>query len=337
MTGDGFPALLDRLLDGGALSEDEARSTMGEALDGDLGPERLAALLTALRTRAPIADELVGFARAMRERAHCITSRHEVLLDTCGTGGSPHKAFNVSTASAFALAAAGIPVAKHGNRSVTRPSGSADILEAAGLDLALGPDDAARLLDNVGIAFLFAPAFHPAMKHAGPVRARLGVSTVFNLLGPLANPAGATHHVLGVADPRRVPVMAESLHRLGVQGVVVHGAPGFDEATPCGPLTIARTGGDVQTIDPVDLGVASCDVGAIAPVEAAHAPGLMRSILAGDGPRAARDTVALNVALGLHLTGRAGSLETAVADAQDLLTGGGGATTFDAYMEAARA
>jgi anthranilate phosphoribosyltransferase len=196
-----FPVILDRLLERRHLDEEAASALMDDVLDGSLGPERLAAVVTALRAKGPHEDELVGFARSMRRHAEPVRAPDGPVLDNCGTGGAPRKAFNVSTAAAFALAGAGITVAKHGNRSVTRPSGSADVLEQAGARLDLPPEAVGRILGDTGIAFLFAPTFHPAMRHAGPVRQALGIKTVFNLLGPLTNPAGATHQVLGRLRP----------------------------------------------------------------------------------------------------------------------------------------
>lgn len=338
---DDYPPMLERLLAHEAMPEPEAYRFFDQVFAGAVPPERLAAVLAALRTRAVTADELVGFARAMREHARRIEAPEGTVLDNCGTGGAPHKAFNVSTTTAFLLAGAGITVAKHGNRSFTRPSGSADCLEAAGADLGRSPDEVARVLAAQGIAFLFAPAFHPAMKHAGPVRAALGVKTVFNLLGPLTNPAGATHQVLGVYDRDLLAPMGEALARLGCQGgYVLWGEPGFDEATPCGPVHFVRVAGgeagEPATVDPASIGVPSCDPEAIAPVGRDEAPGLMAGILRGDeaGPRA--DTVALNAAFALHAVGRVGDLAAGVDEARRLLAEGIGNAKLQGFLAATR-
>ncbi len=341
-TPDSYPALLDRLLDGATLSEADAHALMGQVFEGQLPPERLAAILAALRARGlPDPDELVGFAKAMRTAAHRIEAPGDgPLLDNCGTGGAPHKTLNVSTASAFALAAAGIRVAKHGNRSYTRPSGSADVLEACGARLDLTPDAVQRILQREGIAFLFAPTFHPAMRHAGPVRASLGVKTVFNLLGPLTNPAGATHQVLGVYHPELIEPMAQALVRLGCQGgFVLHGLPGYDEATPAGPTQyIAIQDGQVgppMTLNPQALMVPPCTPeDLLPPLDAAEAPRRLRAILSGHDHTAVADTVALNTGLGLMATGIHDALPEAIDHARAILDSGDALDRLDAFVAA---
>lgn len=338
--GSGFPAVLDRLLDRRALGEAEAEALMDRVLAGGLGPERLAAFVTALRAKGLAVDELVGFARSLRAHAQPVRHAHPLLLDTCGTGGAPRKSFNVSTAAAFVAAAVGIPVAKHGNRSVTRPSGSADVLEAAGARLDLTPTQAERVLRDTGIVFLFAPSFHPAMRHAAPVRKALGIRTVFNLLGPLANPAGATHQVLGVHDPALLKPMAQALARLGVQGgFVLHGEPGFDEAMPTGLVRSVQVrdgaAGPVRTLDPVSLGLAAATPEAVGPVPAAQAPAVLRETLAGKpGPRS--DAVALNAAFALVAAGRARTLQEGVEQARAVQRAGTANVKFDAFVAATR-
>lgn len=332
--------ILDRLLAGDPLSESQAEEVMDQILAGELGPERIAALVVALRAKGPVADELVGFARGMRARSHRIKARG-VVLDNCGTGGALCKTFNISTAASFVLAGAGITVAKHGNRSVTRPSGSADVLERGGAELDLTPEQCQAVLDETGIAFLFAPTFHPAMRHAGPVRQALGIKTVFNLLGPLTNPAQATHQVLGVYDPSLVQVMAEALARLGVQeGFVLHGLPGHDEATPCGPIRYVRIQhgitGELTDVEPEDLGVPACRPEDLEPVAADDAPTLMQAILDGTETGARADAVALNVAFGLVATGRAYDLRAGVTKAQELLASGVGKDKWEAFVAATR-
>ncbi len=335
---DDFPRTLDRLLGGAALDEEAAEAIMDQALDGQLGPERLAALLTAMRARPVSADELVGFARSMRRHAHQIATDGP-SLDNCGTGGASVKTFNISTAAAFVLSAAGIQVAKHGNRSVTRPSGSADVLERAGADLSLGPDGCQRVLDDAGIAFLFAPTFHPAMKYAGPVRQALGIKTVFNLLGPLCNPAGASMQVIGVYDRGLIEPMAEALARLGCKrGAVLHGEPGTDEATPLGPVHIAwihdGSAEEPHTIEPSDVGITPCSANEIAPVAAEDAPTVLQAILAGEdlGPR--HEAVAFNAGIALVVAGHARDVREGVQQAKDILASGSGIGKWNAFIEA---
>jgi anthranilate phosphoribosyltransferase len=338
-----FPAVLDRLLDRHALPEAEAERLMDQVLGGSLGPERLAAFVTAMRAKGLSVDELVGFARSMRRHAHPLdTAGLGHVLDTCGTGGAPQKSFNVSTAAAFVAAAAGITVAKHGNRSVTRPSGSADVLEAAGARLDLAPDAVGRVLRQERIAFLFAPQFHPAMRHAAPVRKALGIRTVFNLLGPLTNPAHADAHVLGVHDPALLRPMAEALGRLGVRsGFVVHGEPGYDEAMPTGLVRLVslRGGevGPVRTLDPSSLGLPMARPSDLAPLPPPEAAVAMRRILGGEdtGPRA--DAVALNAGLALAAAGKARTLSEGVDEARRLLASGTARAKLDAFVAATRA
>ena len=337
-----FPELLDRLLDRRSLSAADAESVMGQVLEGGLGPERLAAFVTAVRAKPLDAGELAGFARALRSRSHHVRSTAppgpSPLLDTCGTGASKLKTFNVSTASAFVVAAAGVRVAKHGNRSVTRPSGSADVLEAAGAAVALSPAQAERILAEVGLVFLHAPAFHPAMKHAAPVRQALGIRTVFNLLGPLCNPAGATHQVVGVYDPVALQPMAEALRLLGVRDAyVVHGEPGFDEASVSGNThsVLVRDGkpGIAAIHTPERLGLPRHDASAMAPVPKDEAAAVLRGILQGEpGPRA--DMVAANAGYALHLAGKAPTLPQAVVVARQVLQSGKAARLLESYVAA---
>jgi anthranilate phosphoribosyltransferase len=336
-----FPQVLDRLLDRQALGETEAEGVMDHVLAGGFGPERLAAFVTAMRAKGVVVDELVGFARSMRKHAHPVEHSFPVLLDTCGTGGARHKSLNVSTAAAFVAAAAGIPVAKHGNRSVTRPSGSADALESAGARLDLSAEQIGAVLRSQGIAFLFAPTFHPAMRHAAPVRRELGIRTVFNLLGPLTNPAHATHQVLGVHDPALLRPMAEALARLGVRsGFTVHGDPGYDEAMPTGLVRlVAIRGGEVapmRTLDPSSLGLAIARPDALAPVPKEQAGPLLRSILSGErGPRS--DAVALNAALAFVAVGKARTMQEGLDRARDVLAAGTARAKLDAFVAATRA
>ncbi len=343
--GGDFSHILEQLLARSPLTEQQAYDLFDTLFDGNLPPERLAACLAAIATRPVAPDELVGFARAMRHHAVRCEAPPGVALDNCGTGGAPRKTFNISTAAAFVLAGDGIFVAKHGNRSVTRPSGSADVLEAAGARLDLTPAQAQAVLADAGISFLFAPTFHPAMRFAGPVRAALGVKTVFNLLGPLANPVLVERQVVGVYHPDLVRPVAEALARLGCkEGFVIHGLdadgqPGFDEATPCGPVVMARIrAGEVEPVgtwNPVSEGLVEPRTPEeICAVSKAEASQLFLDLLAGTANEAATETVVLNVALGLVAAGRFSHPSEAVPRATELLRDGVGKAKWHAFVEA---
>jgi anthranilate phosphoribosyltransferase len=252
--------LLRKVLEGEILSESEAEQLMHRLMAGELTPAQMAGVLMTLRTRGETLDEMVGFARAMRAHAVSVPVQVPGLLDTCGTGGDTMKTWNLSTGIAFVVAAAGVPVAKHGNRAVSSRCGSADVLEALGANLNLTPEQVAEAIQQVGIGFLFAPLHHPAMRHVAPVRRELGVRTVFNLLGPLTNPAGARRQLLGVFHWQWIAILAEALGRLGAErALVVHGMDGLDEVSPIGTTVAAhlKPDGSVDTFEftPEDLGL----------------------------------------------------------------------------------
>ncbi len=253
---------LSRLLDGRDLSQDEARGVMGTIMDGEATPAQIGGFLVALRLKGETADEIAGCAEAMREHVLAVKPRRDDLVDTAGTGGDGARTFNISTAAALVAAAAGAGVAKHGNRAVSSSSGSADVLEALGFQLELEPGRIEQSIDELGFGFLFAPTHHPAMRHAAPVRRELATRTVFNVLGPLTNPAGARAQVVGVYAPELVPTIADVLLRLGAtRAFVVHGAGGIDELSPAGPNLVCEVAdGKVRRreIDPVELGVPRC-------------------------------------------------------------------------------
>ena len=302
------------------LSEREALEAMTEILTGESSPTLIGALLIALSMKGETVDEIVGFARAMRGQAAkipCETPASE-LVDTCGTGGDGSQSFNISTVTAFVLAGADVRVAKHGNRSVSSRCGSADVLEAAGVNIGLTPDQMARSIDEVGIGFLFAPAIHTAMKHAGPVRAELKMRTVFNLLGPLTNPAGAAAQVLGVFEERLVPMLAEALARLGVaRAFVVHGSDGLDEITTTGPTSTAEVSvGQVSeaTLTPDDFGLPSAQSHELTGGDRDENAAILRAILEGEsGPK--RDIVLANASAAMVALGRAADLRQGVSRA----------------------
>lgn len=315
-----------QVVDAKSLSEETAYASMAAIMDGQATQAQLGALLVGLRMKGETVEELTGFARAMRER--CALIRPEVdgrLTDTCGTGGAPIKTFNVSTLAAFIAAGAGIPVAKHGNRAVTSKCGSADVLEALGANLALEPDRVKRVIESVGVGFLFAPNFHPAMRHAIGPRRELGIRTVFNILGPLTNPAGAKGQVLGVFHPALVPKMTQVLANLGVQeALVVHGEGGLDEISPFGPTRVGRVQeGEVSyfSVNPEEFGfarVAPSDVVGGDPKESAR---LFLDVLGGqEGPRA--NTALMNAAAAAVVGGKAKDLKEGVSVARASVAAG---------------
>ena len=313
---------LARVMRGSALSEDEAGAAMATIMDGQATPAQIGALLGALAARGETEDEVVGFARTMRARAAPLASRGAV--DTCGTGGDGACTFNISTVSSLIVAACGVTVAKHGNRSAGGSCGSADVLEALGLRV--DPPRAAveRSLEELGWAFLFAPAFHEATRHAAGPRRELGTRTAFNLLGPLTNPARPHAQVLGVPRPELTGFMARCLQRLGVRRAwVVHGS-GLDELSPCGPTTVAafdELGQRCFVVEPADAGIAPCDPAALRGGEPATNAAMARAVLGGEpGPR--RDAALLNAAAALLVAGRASGLREGMAQAAEAVDSG---------------
>ncbi len=314
-----------RVASGESLSEPEAQRVMGSIMDGEATDAQISALVVGLRMKGETVDEIVGFARAMRARATAVTPLAHDVIDTCGTGGDGLHTFNISTTTAFVLAGAGVPVAKHGNRAVSSSAGSADVLEALGVDLSISPADMARCIDEAGVGFLFAQALHASMRHAGATRREIGIRTVFNVLGPLTNPAGAKRQLLGVYDARLAPVMAEVAGRLGAERViVVNGHPGMDEVSASGPTTVADyVNGSVTTyrILPEQVGIARGTLADIAGGTPAENADIVRWILEGEmSPR--RDVVLLNAGLALVAADRASDLAEGVAMARQSIDSG---------------
>ena len=306
-------AALAAVVDGRTLTSDEARLAMGAVMDGEATPAQLGAFLVALRMRGETVDELAGFARAMRERVVRVEAP-DGAIDTCGTGGDGRGTFNISTAAALVAAACGVPVAKHGNRAITSASGSSDVLEALGVPTQLAPDQAARMLREVGFAFLFAPGYSPAMRHAGPTRREIGIRTAFNLLGPLTNPAGARRQLLGVADPASAARLAEVLHVLGTErALVVHGER-LDELPLDGTgVAFEVTPGGVtrHEVLPEVVGLPRASTEALAGGTPAENAARMEALFAGEtGP--IRDAVALNTGAALVVAGRVEDLRRGV-------------------------
>jgi anthranilate phosphoribosyltransferase len=319
-------AALAAVVDGKRLSLDEARAAMGSVMDGEATPSQLAALLLALRMRGETVEELAGFAIAMRERALRVVAP-DGAIDTCGTGGDGSNTFNISTAAALVVASAGVPVAKHGNRAITSKSGSADVLEALGIRTDLGPEEAAVALRTDGFAFLFAPGFHPAMKHAGPTRREIGVRTAFNLIGPLTNPAGARRQVVGVGDPAAAPRIADVLHMLGSERALVVRGTGLDELPLDGSGVLYDVTPESVTIHGVvasELGLTAAPVSALAGGTPAENAATIESILGGArGP--GRDVVLLNASAAFLAAGRAADLRDGIAMAAEAIDGGAAA------------
>jgi anthranilate phosphoribosyltransferase len=309
------------------LDASAAEQAMAVILSGGAPAALIAAFLVALRMKGETACELLGFARAMRAVASQVKPElgGEPLLDTCGTGGDGRGTFNISTVTAFVVAGAGVRVAKHGNRSISSQCGSADVLERLGIKIALEPEHAARAIREVGIGFLFAPAFHPAMKHAQPARVELKIRTVFNLLGPLTNPAGATAQVVGAPSPDAAALMAEALAALGLErGFVVHGSDGLDEITTTGPtLAFDICAGRVirRTLGPEDFGVPLATLDDLKGGDPETNCAVALAVLEGSrGPK--RDIVLVNAAAGLMAAGKARDFREGVALAAESLDSG---------------
>lgn len=316
---------LARLLDGHDLERDEARRVMGSIMEGEATPAQIGGFLVALRLKGETADEIAGCAEAMREHVLPVRPRRDDLVDTAGTGGDGARTFNISTAAALVAAAAGAGVAKHGNRAVSSSSGSADVLEALGFSLELPPERIERSIDELGFGFLFAPTHHPAMRHAAPVRRELAARTVFNVLGPLTNPAGARAAIVGVYAPELVPTIADVLLRLGAtRAFVVHGAGGVDELSPTGPNLVCEVAdGEVRRreIDPLELGVPRCAPEELRGGDPAENAKTIRDIFSGaNGGR--RDAVLLNAAGALAAAGRAKDLREGLGLAREALDSG---------------
>jgi anthranilate phosphoribosyltransferase len=295
---------------------------------GEATPAQIAGFLVALRAKGETADEIAGCAEAMRAHVLVVRAERDDLVDTAGTGGDGARTFNISTAAALVAAAAGAGVAKHGNRAVSSASGSADVLEALGFQLELPPERIARSIDELGFGFLFAPAHHPAMRHAGPVRRELATRTVFNVLGPLTNPAGARSQVVGVYSPELVRTIAEVLASLGARrAFVVHGAHGIDELSPAGPNLVCEVvDGRVveRTIDPLELGVPRCSPGELAGGSPDENAATIRDVFAGaDGGR--RSAILLNAAGAVAAGGLARDLREGLELAREALDSGAAA------------
>jgi anthranilate phosphoribosyltransferase len=333
-----WPRILTRLAARDALSSDEAAEAMQEIMSGDATHGQIGAFLLALRTKGETVDEVDGLARTMLAHAN-IVNPEEPVIDTCGTGGDRSGSFNISTIAALVVAGAGVPVAKHGNRAASSDCGSADLLEALGVRIDLDAAGVERCLKENGVAFMFAPNFHPAMAYAIPVRRELRVPTIFNFLGPLTNPARPYAQVVGVSDERMLPLMAEVLARRGVRAKLFRGEDGLDELTTTGISTVydVKDGSVREThLDPSKFGLARAKPDDLIGGDAKQAAVIARNVLDGElGPR--RDVVLLNAGAALEVAGFAANLEEGMATAARAIDEGDARRSLDRWIEVSRA
>ncbi len=330
---------LARLLDGHDLTREEARRTMGEIMAGEATAAQIAGFLVALRAKGETADEIAGCAEAMREHVLRVRPTRTDLVDVVGTGGDGANTYNISTAAALVAAAAGAAVAKHGNRAASSQTGAADVLEALGFRLEQPSERIERSIDELGFGFLFAQAHHPAMRHAAPVRRELATRTVFNVLGPLTNPAGARALVLGVYSPELARTLADALvHLDATRAYVVHGAGGIDELSPCGPNLVCEVeDGQVREyeLDPLELGIERCDPDELRGGDPEANAAALRAVLGGaDGGH--RSAVILNAAGGIAAAGHAKDLRDGIAQARKAIDSGAAAARLDELVEFSR-
>src|SRR5216684_3881625 len=332
-----FKDLIEKLTRHEDLTSDEAAAAMAEIMDGRAAPSHVAALLVGLAMKGERPVEIVGLARAMRAHAVQVSRHYDDLFDTCGTGGDRSGTFNISSCAALVVAACGVPVAKHGNRSASSKTGGADVYEALGIRVTAPPAVVERCLAEAGIGFFFAPTFHPSMRHAGPVRRELGVRTAFNLLGPLTNPAGATRQLVGVPRPEFTELLARALQLLGSERAwVVHGADGIDEISTSGYTKISECrGGSVKTfyLHPSDVGLPKSSPSALQGGDARENAAIILGVLAGEhgGPR---DVVLLNAGASLFIADAAASIEEGLGRASWAIDSGDAKRTLDRFVAA---
>lgn len=341
MPADAIRAAVRRLSRRESLTADEAAAAFREIMAGDGTPALTAALLAALHVKGETPQEVAGAAVALREAmTPLVTTAPESLVDTCGTGGGAVATFNISTAAALVTAGAGVRVAKHGNRSFTTRCGSADVLEALGVAIDIPAARMPQVLEAAGIVFMFAPTMHPAMRHVGPVRRELGIETVMNMVGPLANPARAGRQVIGVADPARAELMAGAVASLGtVHTLVVHGEPGMDEVSPLGLTSVIEIrGSEVSrwTVDPVALGFAPGDPAELAGSDPGQNAAVIEAVLARRASPEAEAAVLLNAGAALLVSGRATTLPGAVDVARESIASGAASAALDRLRRATR-
>jgi len=323
------------------LTEDEAVAAMTEIMDGEATPAQVASFITALRMKGETVEEITGFVKVMREKAVKVRPKARDLLDTCGTGGDKLNTFNISTTATFVIVGAGVKVAKHGNRAASSTCGSADVLEALGANLTLPPEQIAACIDTVGIGFMFAPAMHPAMKHAIGPRKELGIRTVFNILGPMTNPAGARRQVIGVFMPELTETMASVLQSLGARrAMVFHGLAGLDEMSTLGETRVSELkDGSVSTytVRPEDVGLATArpeDLAAGNGQVADNVQALLEVLRGEPGPK--RDIVLLNAAAGLVVAERAADLREGISVAAKSIDSGAAMSALETFKSATK-
>lgn len=318
--------VLARVTEGERLDRETAHMVMSLIMRGEATDAQVACLLTALRMRGETPEEIAGFAQAMREAAVNIQPSVSPLVDTCGTGGDGHGTFNISTAAAFIAAGAGVYVAKHGNRGVSSPCGSADVLEALGVNIEMDPERVKACIEQVGIGFLFAPRFHPAMRHVMRARREMGIPTAFNLLGPLTNPAGARFQLLGVGRGDKAPLIAGALASMGIRkALVVHGEDGLDEVSPASPTLVWEVeNGNVRQgrIEPGELGLDPVDPGSLRGGNAEENARIIREEVLSGKPGPRRDVAVLNAAAVLYAAGKAADLKEGLALAEEAVDSG---------------
>ena len=329
-----WPSVLSRLISGEALTSDESAAAMLAIMREEATPAQVAGFLMALRTKGETVDELDGLSHTALEMAQPVAAPLPVV-DTCGTGGDRSGTFNISTLGAIVVAGAGVPVAKHGNRAASSHCGSADLLEALGVRIALGPEGVERCLAEAGIAFMFAPVFHPAAAYAAGIRSELRVPTVFNFLGPLTNPARPAAQVVGVSDPKMLPLLAEVLARRGIRAMVFRGEDGLDELTTTAPSIVHEVEGGrvaVRTLDPSELGLSRAAPDDLLGGDAAANAEIARLLLAGEtGPH--RDVVLLNAAAALLVSGKVSSMEDGLVQAASSIDSGAAARTLERWVQ----
>ena len=343
MTAEPSPALqaaVQKLAFHESLTREESAAAFAAVMNGEGTAAQMAALLVGLRVKGETPAEVAGAATALRGAMTVLEAeRPSELVDTCGTGGGAVSTFNISTAAAILAAGAAVRVAKHGNRSFTSKCGSADVLEALGVAIEIPVSRMHDVLDRAGIVFMFAPTMHPAMRHVGPVRREIGIPTVMNLIGPLANPARAGRQVIGVADPARLELIAGALQALGtMHSLVVHGEPGLDEISPIGPTTVIelRDGESRRwTLDPSAFGMKPARREDLAAGDPAANAALIETVLAGRGAAGAEAAVLLNAAGAIYVSGKAADFGTALTEARDALSSGAGMSALQRLRAAA--
>ncbi|MDH3891566.1 MAG: anthranilate phosphoribosyltransferase [candidate division Zixibacteria bacterium] len=328
---------LQKVLTGAHLSMHEASQALDTIMDGQATPAQIAGLLIALKQKGETADEVAGFVTSMRQHAVRITLNDPAAVDGCGTGGDGAHTFNISTAAAIVTAAAGVTVAKHGNRSISSKCGSADLLEAAGGNIDPGPETVQSNINQVAFGFMFAPKFHPAMKHAAGPRKELGIRTVFNILGPMSNPAGVKRQVIGVYDQTLMPLFADVLEMTGSEHVIIaHARDGLDEFSVVAPTDYIELRGGERSrnvLEPEQVGLVNHEPDSLRGGDAAQNASMLSRLLTGE-PSACRDAVVLNAGAMIYVGGKSVSIAEGVARAQSVIDNGSARSAFDAWLRA---